>query len=161
DRFKNHDDKGRPYMRLTGIAVAPDGDIYATDGYASDYIHHFSATGKYLTSFGGRDEPFGFMTLHKIAMDVRFNPVRIIASDRGHDRVVHLSLDGRLLGTVRASMMAPAAVAIQGNYAAIAELRPTARVSVLDKSGDVVSQFGANTASAESGNGSDPSKWRV
>jgi hypothetical protein len=160
DRFKNQDDKRRPYMRLTGIAVAPNGDIYATDGYASDYIHHFSATGKYLTSFGGRDEPFGFMTLHKIAIDTRFNPVRIIACDRGHDRLVHLSLDGQFLGTVRANMKAPAAIAIHGDYAAIAELRPDPQVSVLDKSANVVSQFGANTVSDTAGNGADPSKWR-
>ena len=45
DQFKNKADDGRPVMRLTSIAVAPNGDIYAADGYASDYIHRFDKTG--------------------------------------------------------------------------------------------------------------------
>src|SRR5262245_55190776 len=36
DQFKNKTDDGRPVMRLTSITVAPNGDIYAADGYASD-----------------------------------------------------------------------------------------------------------------------------
>jgi hypothetical protein len=32
-------------LLLTGLDVAPNGDIYVTDGYASDYIHRFDKTG--------------------------------------------------------------------------------------------------------------------
>src|SRR5689334_7597082 len=51
DQFKNKSNDGRPVMRLTSIAVAPNGDIYAADGYASDYIHRFGKDGKYIKSF--------------------------------------------------------------------------------------------------------------
>ena len=83
-------------LLLTGLDVAPNGDIYVTDGYASDYIHRFDKTGKYLASFGGKKAPYSFNTLHKLAIDTRFQPARIIACDRANNRVVHLSLDGRV-----------------------------------------------------------------
>ena len=79
---------------LSGMDVAPNGDLYVTDGYSSDYVHRFDARGRYLGSFGGKAAPYGFNILHKIAMDTRFDPVRIIATDRLNNRVVHLALDG-------------------------------------------------------------------
>ena len=59
-------------LLLTGLDVAPNGDIYVTDGYASDYIHRFDKAGKYIASFGGKQAPYSFNTLHKLAIDTRF-----------------------------------------------------------------------------------------
>src|SRR5579862_2286006 len=118
-------------LALTGLDVAPNGDIYVADGYASDYIHRFDKNGKYLTSFGGKKEPYNFSTLHKLAMDTRFQPVRIIACDRANNRVVHLSLDGQLLGVVAKDLLLPAAITINGDYAIVGELK--GRVTILDK----------------------------
>src|SRR5690606_16098603 len=89
---------GQLSMVLTSVDVAPNGDIYAVDGYASDYIHRFDAAGKYIQSFGGKQPPYSFNTLHKLAIDTRFQPVRIIGVDRANNRVVHLSLTGEFLG---------------------------------------------------------------
>src|SRR5947207_659547 len=101
DEFKTRNARsGQLALALTGVDVAPNGDVYATDGYASDYIHRFDRTGKYLTSFGGKKPPYSFSTLHKLTMDTRFQPVRIIACDRANNRVVHLSLDGEFMGEV-------------------------------------------------------------
>ena len=66
-------------LLLTGLDVAPNGDLYVADGYASDFIHRFDKTGKYLASFGGKKPPYSFNTLHKLAIDTRFQPARIIA----------------------------------------------------------------------------------
>jgi sugar lactone lactonase YvrE len=52
DAYQEHA-AGKPATNLTGIAVAPNGDIYVTDGYGTNYIHRFDKTGKYLASFGG------------------------------------------------------------------------------------------------------------
>ena len=159
DQFKNKSEDGRPGMRLTSIAVAPNGDIYAADGYSSDYIHRFDRTGKYIKSFGGRDAPYGFKTLHQLAIDTRFTPVRLIACDRANRRVVHLSMNGELLGVVAADLLLPAAVAVHGDYAAVAELR--GRVVLLDKNGAIVSTIGSNTAADEIGsNRTEPAKWK-
>jgi hypothetical protein len=159
DEFKNKDKEGRPIVRLTGMDVAPNGDLFVTDGYASDYVHHFDKTGKYLNSFGGKKEPYNFKTLHKIAIDTRFDPPRIIGCDRANGRVVHMSLEGDFLGVVASGLLLPAAVAIHGDYAAIGELK--GRITVLDKAGQILTQFGANTAADETGNNkTEPSKWR-
>src|SRR5436309_751117 len=83
------------------------GDVYVTDGYASDYVHRFDRAGLYLKSFGGRKEPYGFKTLHKIAIDPRFEPARIIGCDRANMRVVHLSLEGEFLGVVAKDLLLP------------------------------------------------------
>ena len=58
DQFKIRNARsGQLSLLLTGLDVAPNGDIYVTDGYASDFIHRFDKTGKYLSSFGGKAAP--------------------------------------------------------------------------------------------------------
>ena len=145
-------------LLLTGLDVAPNGDIYVTDGYASDYIHRFDKTGKYITSFGGKNAPYSFNTLHKLAIDTRFTPARLIACDRANNRVVHLSLDGQFLGVVAKDLLLPAAIVIDGDNAIVGEL--TGRVTVLDKAGAVVTRIGANTEQGVGTNKLPPAQWR-
>jgi DNA-binding beta-propeller fold protein YncE len=145
-------------LLLTGLDVAPNGDIYVTDGYASDYIHRFDKTGKYLTSFGGKNPPYSFNTLHKLAIDTRFTPARLIACDRANNRVVHLSLDGQLLGVVAKDLLLPAAIVIDDDNAIVGELG--GRVTVLDKTGAVVTRIGANTEQGVGTNKLPPAQWR-
>jgi hypothetical protein len=145
-------------LLLTGLDVAPNGDLYVADGYASDYIHRFDRTGKYLASFGGKQPPYSFNTLHKLAIDTRFQPARIIATDRANNRVVHLSLDGAFIGVVAQNLLLPAAVVIDGDNAIVGEL--TGRVTVLDKAGKVVTTVGANTEQGVGTNKIPPAQWR-
>ena len=152
--------EGKPFVRLTAMDVAPNGDLFVTDGYSSSYVHRFDKTGKYLKSFGGKKEPYSFSTLHKIAVDTRFSPPRIIACDRENKRVVHMSLDGEFLGVIAKDLLNPAAVAVQGDLALIGEIK--GRVTLLDKAGKVVAQFGANDHADETGtNKTEPDKWRT
>jgi hypothetical protein len=155
DKFKN---RGR--VRLTGMDVAPNGDLYVTDGYSSDYVHRFDKTGKYLTSFGGRGEPYKFRTLHKIIVDTRFSPPRLLGTDRANMRVIHMSLDGKFLGEVAKGLLLPACAAIHGDLAAIGEIK--GRVTLLDKEGKVVKQLGYNDHKDEIGTNRTPRiKWRT
>lgn len=159
DRFKNKAHDGRAFMRLTGIAVAPNGDIYASDGYASDYIHRFDSRGSYIASFGGKQEPYGFRTLHKLTVDTRFTPPRLLATDRENGRLVHLSMDGQFVGVVAEHLERPAAVAILRGIAAVPELR--GKVSLIDRDGNVVAVLGANSdADAVNNNRTEPARWR-
>jgi hypothetical protein len=145
-------------LLLTGLDVAPNGDIYAADGYASDHIHRFDKTGKYLASFGGKKAPYSFNTLHKLAIDTRFQPARIIAVDRANNRVVHLSLTGEFLGVVASDLLLPAALTLSGDTVVVGEL--TGRVTVLDKAGKVVERIGANTEQGVGTNQLEPEQWR-
>jgi hypothetical protein len=160
DQFKVRNARSNQLaLALTGMDVAPNGDLYVADGYASDNIHRFDRTGKYLNSFGGKQEPYNFSTLHKLAIDTRYQPVRLIACDRANNRVVHLSLDGEFLGVVARDLRLPAAVVISGDYAVIGELR--GRVSVLDKTGQVVAQLGTNAGEGVGTNQLKPELWQT
>lgn len=157
--FKAKTKDGKSRVAMTGMDVAPNGDWFVTDGYASSYVHHFDKTGKYIKSFGGKKAPYNFTTLHKIAVDTRFSPVRIICCDREAMRVVHLSTDGEFLGVVAKDMLNPAAIAVQGDYALVGEIKGA--VSVLDKEGKLVARLGLNTTPGETGNNNlEPAKWR-
>ncbi|MEN9573142.1 MAG: hypothetical protein RL514_997 [Verrucomicrobiota bacterium] len=156
-KVKNKDGKSR--VAMTGMDVAPNGDWFVTDGYASSYVHRFDKTGKYLKSFGGKKAPYNFTTLHKIAVDTRFTPIRIICCDREAMRVVHLSTDGEFLGVVAKDLLNPAAITVQGDYALVGEIRGA--VSVLDKEGKLVARLGLNTTPGETGNNNlEVAKWR-
>ena len=160
DQFKTKNARsGQLSMTLTGVDVAPNGDIYVADGYASDFIHRFDKTGKYLSSFGGKAAPYSFNTLHKLAIDTRFSPPRIIGVDRANNRVVHMSLTGEFLGVVAKDLLLPAAVVISGDNAVIGEL--TGRVTLLDKAGNVVTRVGANTEQGVGTNKIPPAQWKT
>jgi len=145
-------------LLLTGLDVAPNGDIYVADGYASDFIHRFDKTGKYLTSFGGKKAPYNFNTLHKLAIDTRFQPARIIAVDRANNRVVHMSLSGEFLGVVASDLLLPAAITLNGDNVVVGELR--GRVTILDKAGKVVERIGENSGEGVGSNQAKPESWR-
>lgn len=151
---------GKPALRLTACDVAPNGDIFVTDGYSSDLVHHFNAAGQYQATFGGKAEPYNFQTLHKIAVDTRFDPVRIVGVSRTDGRVVHMSTDGEYLGDVATDLMKPAALVVRGDLLAVGEI--LGRVTLLDKEGNIFKQLGANENADETGtNKTEPAKWRT
>ena len=160
DQFKVRNARsGQLGVLFTSVDVAPNGDIYVADGYASDYIHRFDRTGTYLSSFGGKAAPYGFNTLHKLTIDPRFSPPRLLGVDRANNRAVHLSLDGAFLGVVASDLRLPAAVLIDGDHAIIGELQ--GRVSILDKGGAVVTHLGTNTEKGIGTNQVPPDAWKT
>lgn len=156
DKYKKDDKQA---VNLTGIAVAPNGDIYVTDGYGLDYIHRFDKTGRYLTSFGGHEAPWSFDQCHKIAIDTRFAPVRLLCTDRRHDRLIQMDLSGRVTGVVAEGLRYPSALAVYRDELAVAELK--GRVSILDKQGKTIATLGTNDNVDEiRTNKAPPEIWR-
>ena len=146
-------------LRLTAMDVAPNGDLFVVDGYSSDMIHHFDKAGKYLKSFGGKKE-FGTKTLHKICIDTRYKPARILGADREGLRLIHISLEGKFIGVYAKDVLRPAAVAVHGDLAVTGEIK--GRATLYDKAGKVVAQLGHNTAPGETAtNKLAPAKWRA
>ena len=149
DAYQEHA-AGKPATNLTGIAVAPNGDIYITDGYGTNFIHRFDKTGKYLASFGGKAEPYGFDTAHKIAIDTRVKPARLLATDRRHNRILAMGLEGLRL---------PSAMALYKDELAVGEL--DGRVTILDKDGKVTATIGQNDAADQTkSNKAPPGIWQ-
>jgi DNA-binding beta-propeller fold protein YncE len=74
-----------PYNRPTNIAVAPNGDLYVSDGYGNARVHHFSPDGTLIGSWGepgtGRGQ---FMISHGICV---LPDGRVLVADRENDRI--------------------------------------------------------------------------
>ncbi|WP_017445602.1 hypothetical protein [Gayadomonas joobiniege] len=155
--YKNWTDKRK--LRLSGIAVGDNGEIYIVDGYGRDFIHKFNANGKYLTTFAGQGEPWNFSNCHKIAIDPRYTPKRLLCTDRNNDRLVHMQLDGTLIGNYATDLRKPSAVAFNGNTLAVAEIR--GRVSLLDINGNIVKTLGTNQNAEQIGHDrTKPKDWQ-
>ncbi len=134
-------DKGA--LKLTNCDVASNGDIYIVDGYGKSWIFVFDRAGKFKTSFGGPVEPWNFKNTHKIFIDHRFAPERIVALDRGNNRMLHLNLDGSIIGMIAdKELRNPSSASFHGDLMCVAEI--AGRVSVWDKENKLVAELGAN-----------------
>lgn len=149
----------KPKLKLTALEVDSEDNLYVVDGYSLDYIHKFDAKGNYLSTFGGKDSPYKFNNCHKIHVDPRFQPNRLICTDRKNARLVHMTLDGALIGTYADNLRRPSSVDFYGDIAAVAEI--SGRVSLLDKNGNTIKTLGTNNVKAEiNTNITQPDKWR-
>jgi len=84
-----------PFNHPTAVAVAPNGDIYVTDGYANSRVHRFDAAGRQLTSWGTPGSgPGQFRVPHGIWVS---RSERVYVCDRDNFRVQVFDLDGRFL----------------------------------------------------------------
>ena len=98
-----------PFNSPTDVAVAPDGEIYVTDGYGNTRVHRFAADGRHLGSWGGLGRaPGRFMTPHAVTIDPQD---RVLVADRENGRVQVFDRAGRLLD-VWGGMQNPMDVAV-------------------------------------------------
>lgn len=149
-----------PSIKLTAIDVDKKGNLYVVDGYSLDYIHKFSSNGEYISSFGGQNAPYHFKNCHKIHIDPRFSPNRLMCTDRANGRLVHMALDGALIGTYVENLRRPSSVAFFGELAAIAEI--SGRVSIVTKNGQTIKTLGTNDVQSEiNTNITTPDQWKV
>ena len=131
------------YNGITGVAVAPDGSIFASMGYGSNLIHKFDKTGKHLLTFGGRGAATDkFKTPHTLGIDTRFGEPRLLVCDREKRRLVHFDLNGKFISVHASHLRRPCAISIHGDVCAVAELE--SRVTILDKNGTPISFLGDN-----------------
>jgi len=86
---------GPPFNKPTDVAVAPNGDLYVTDGYANAKVHHFAADGRLIRSWGGPGTgPGQFNLPHGIWI---VPDSRVLVADRENDRVQVFSASGAFL----------------------------------------------------------------
>lgn len=154
------DKAGPKGLKLTNCDVAPNGDIYVVDGYGIDWIFVFDREGKFKKVFGGQGEPLKLKNTHKIFVDRRYEPARILACDRGNNRILHLDLDGNLIGVFAdEGLRRPSSASFHGDLVCIAEI--AGRVSVWDKDGKQVAALGANDTEGQTNTPKvEPKDWR-
>lgn len=154
-------EQAQPGLKLTSCDVAPNGDIYVVDGYGKDWIFVFDKEGKFKSVFGGRGEPLKLSNCHKIFIDPRFSPARVLACDRGNNRILHLDLEGKLIGVVAdQDLRRPSSASFHGDLMCVAEI--AGRVSVFDKAGKLVASLGVNDTKGETNTPRmKPDQWRT
>ena len=85
----------RHFNRPTGIAFAPNGDIFIADGYGNSRIVHLDRDGRYKNAWGNLGvEPGNFSIPHAIAIDSKG---RIYVADRNNVRIQVFNAEGKLL----------------------------------------------------------------
>lgn len=86
---------GPPFNRPTNLAVAPDGDLYVTDGYGNARVHRFTSAGALRASWGSPGGgPGEFRLPHGIAI---LADGRVLVADRENDRIQLFDLEGTYL----------------------------------------------------------------
>ena len=130
----------------TAITVAPNGDIFLSNGYASNHIFKYDKDGKYLLHFGSKGNGLKqFNTAHGMTLDTRYDPPRLLICDRNHQpkgRLLHYDLEGNFIDEVVTGLGMPTSVAIQGDFVSVPDLH--GRVVILDKSNTIIAVLGHN-----------------
>lgn len=130
----------------TAITVAPNGDIYLSDGYGSDHIFKYDKEGKYVMHFGMKGNDLQqFSTAHGMTLDTRYDPPRLLICDRNHapqGRLLHYDLDGNFIAEVATGLGMPTSAAVQGDYVSVPDLH--GRLIILDKTNTIIAVLGYN-----------------
>ena len=137
---------GKIGFKPTAITVASNGDIFLSNGYASNHIFRYDKDGKYLSHFGEKGNgKLQFNTAHGMTLDTRYKPNRLLICDRNHKpkgRLLHYSLEGKFIEEVVTGLGMPTSVAIQGNFVSVPDLH--GRVVILDKTNTIIAVLGHN-----------------
>jgi len=142
----------------TETAIAPNGDIFVTDGYGLQYVFQYDSAGKLKNVFGGlgsAENQFSERwTAHGVCIDKRAdknNPSLIIA-DRNANRFKRFSMEGEYLGEIEIPGAFVSRPVIKGDFLYTAVLNSEAPwgvsdsgfISIIDKNDKVVSNPAAN-----------------
>ncbi len=146
----------------TAITVAANGDIFLSDGYASNIIFKFDKSGKYLMHFGTKGNGLQeFNVAHGMTLDTRYEPNRLLICDRNHQpkgRLVHYTLEGEFIEEVITGLGMPTSVSIQGDYISVPDLH--GRLVILDKNNTIMAVLGHNPDPEQRANFNiDQSDW--
>jgi DNA-binding beta-propeller fold protein YncE len=144
-----------PFNYPTNLAIAANGDLFISDGYGNARVHHFTADGKLLHSWGEPGAgPGQFHVPHGIAID---SEGIVYIADRENSRIQLFSPEGRFLREW-ANLARPSQLSIVKDRFYVAELGyragmwpgthpPTpdatgGRVSIRDRNGNVLATWG-------------------
>ncbi|MEP7270052.1 MAG: hypothetical protein ABI882_01030 [Acidobacteriota bacterium] len=131
-------------FRPTGVAVAPNGDFYVTDGYGKSWVHQYNAKGDYVRSWGGLGaEPGKLKQPHGIWIDGREKTPRVLVADRANHRLQWFSLNGEYLSMLDEGLRLPSNFHELGKDIVIADLQ--GRVTIIDGQNKIVTHLGDNT----------------
>ena len=84
-----------PRYNPTNVAIAPNGDVYVSDGYGSSYVNQYNSRGEHIRTFGGRGAGAGQLAEpHGIWVDTRPQAPVLVVADRRNNRLQLFTLGG-------------------------------------------------------------------
>ena len=84
------------FNQPNAVAIAPNGDVYVSDGYVNSRIVHFDKTGKFVSIIGGTkgSEPGQLQLPHGVVVD---SQGRIIVADSDNKRIAVFDKSGKFV----------------------------------------------------------------
>lgn len=130
-----------PFNYPAELVPSPSGDLYVADGYRNSRVHRFSNDGQLKKSWGvpGKSGPNEFHLPHSLLIDGD----NVVVCDRENDRIQVFGLDGDFK-EIWDDIQRPMDISMDtdGNYMISEGQRDnSARISILDKKGGVLSRF--------------------
>ena len=129
-----------PFCVPTDVAVAPDGSIFVSDGYGNARVHHFTADGVLIGSFGqpGKALPGELHLPHGIWVD---RDERVLVADRLNNRIQVFSPEGSFL-EAWTDVLAPSDIFVDDDgLVYVAEAHDRRLCSILDLEGNVLARL--------------------
>ncbi len=156
---------GPPFNRPTGVACAPNGELYVCDGYGNARVHRFSFDGELIQSWGEPGNgPGQFYLPHDIWVS---SDERVFVADRENDRIQIFGLTGEFIEEWT-HVQRPTGLFIRDGLVYVSELwwipgmrsmrrgmiekDEPGRVTVMDMSGEVLARFGHTGERTAQGN---------
>ncbi len=152
--------KAKGEYKPTGVAIAPNGDVYVGDGYGKSWVHQWNGKGEYIRSWNGSEREGGkFNTPHGMCLDLRGKDPLVVVADRGNGRLQWFTLEGKYVSEAKEGMRNPCTLNILGDDIIIPDLQ--GRITILGKDNKLVAHLGENKDKALIGkNPVPPEKWK-
>ncbi len=152
--------KAKGEYKPTGVAIAPNGDVYVGDGYGKSWCHQWNAKGEYLRSWDGSEREKGKLsTPHGVCVDLRGATPVLIVADRSNHRIQVFSLEGKFISESMEGLRNPCTVNILGDDLIIPDLQ--GRITILNKENKLVAHLGENSDPKKRGNFNvAPEDWK-
>ncbi len=149
----------------TETAIAPNGDIYVTDGYGLNYIIQYNSKGEYIRHFGGKgDAAHQFDCCHGITVDTRGGKApTLLVSARTMNELKRFDMEGNLIERIPLPGCWICRPVIKGDNIYFAVIVTNSwweydgMVAVLDKDNKIVSLPGGSAPAYENNNLQKPS----
>jgi hypothetical protein len=129
---------GEPFNMPSGLAIAPGGEIFVSDGYGGHRVHKFSADGELLLSWGRQGAgPGEFALLHNIWVD---RNSRVFICDRENGRIQLFDDQGDYLEEWT-DLLSPGDLWIQDDVVYVIEQGERCGVSIWTLDGDLITRW--------------------
>ena len=132
-----------PFNYPSELVPSSSGDLYVSDGYRNARVHRFSSDGQLKASWGqpGKTSASEFHLPHSLLID---QDERVIVCDRENHRIQIFDLNGEFI-TMWTDIQRPMDISVDGDGVfCVSEGTvddSSARLSLLDKDGAVLSRF--------------------